>query len=98
MIDIQDEMLVHGDGGAVAAKGVGPAADRAVIGAGKADRPVAILLQPFGALMAGAAAIHHAAHAHDLVLAETGDLAADPGDLADDLVARHARIHHAVPF
>ena len=41
VIDVQDEMLVHGDGGAVAAKGVGAAADGPVIGAGEADRPVA---------------------------------------------------------
>ena len=48
--DVEHEMLVHRDGGAIAAIGVGAAADRAVIGAGEADRAVAILLQPVLAL------------------------------------------------
>src|SRR5436309_356219 len=98
MVDGQHKMLVHRDGGAVAAQCVGPAADRSVISAGKADRPVAILLQPLLALGAGAAAVHHAADTDDLAGFEAADLLADRRHLADDFVPRYAGILGARPF
>src|SRR6185437_3209923 len=98
MFDIEDEMLIHRDGGAVAAKGVGAAADRPIVRAGEADRPVAELLQAFLALGTGAAAIHHAADTDDLARLEAGDVLADPGHLADDFMPGHGRKLHAIPF
>src|SRR5215469_12713124 len=98
MVDIEHKMLVHGDRGAIAAKGVGTSAHRSVIGASETDWAVAVLLQPFLALGTGAAAVHDAAHPDDLAWLEAAHLPADFGHFADDLVAGHARKLHAGPF
>jgi hypothetical protein len=98
MVHGQNEILVHRNGGGITAIGVGTAADRAVIGAGEADRAIAILLQPVLAGGAGAAAIHHAADADDLAGLEFLHIAADGGDLADYFVAGHGGKLHTMPF
>jgi hypothetical protein len=98
MCDVQHKMFVHDDGSAVAAKSIFRRTHGAVIGAGKANWPLTILLQPVMAGIAGAAAINHAAHAHQVAGFETGDLRAGGRHPSHDFVARDARIFCARPF
>ncbi|KAG1264606.1 hypothetical protein G6F66_014195 [Rhizopus arrhizus] len=67
----------------------------AVVGPGRAFG--AVLLQVVLAGVAVAARVDHAADAGVVADLETGDVAADFGHAADDLVARHHRVDRATP-
>src|SRR5690606_38846540 len=58
----------------------------------------AVVLQPVLALLAGAAAVDDAAHAHQVARLEAGDLRADLRHPADDLVPGHAGKQGAGPL
>src|SRR5699024_4313307 len=91
--DAQHEPLVDHDLLGVAALGDGAVDVDRVVGADVALE--AVLLLPGAALEAGAARVHHAAHAHAVADLPVGDVRADGGDDARDLVAdgeREARL------
>jgi hypothetical protein len=95
--DAEHEVLVHDDGLRVAALG-----DRAVggvdAGVGADVALEAVLFLAGDAVLALAARVHHAADADavaDLVL---GDVRADLGDVADDLVADDLRVLDGAPL
>src|SRR5690606_11408952 len=67
----------------------------AVVGA---DHGVAVVLQAVAALLALAAAVDDAAHAHQVAGPEAGDPGADLGHPADNLASRHAGEQRAGPF
>ena len=95
--DAEGEGLVDDDGGGVAAEGV---AAEVLVGAviGERGSREAELLQALLAARAGAAGVDHAARGADVADLDLGDLGADRGDAADDLVARDAGIVRARPF
>ena len=98
MADLQHEALIDHDMVGIAAKGV--AAEYgigAVIGADETGA-LAILLLAIVARGAVAAAVDHAADTRDVADLELGDVAADRGDAADDLVTRHAGKQRALPL
>src|SRR5690606_38902657 len=94
--DAQHVALVDHDRLGIAAQGVpGLIIGHAVVGA---DHGVAVVLQAVAALLALAAAVDDAAHAHQVAGLEAGDPGADLGHPADDLVSRHAGEQRAGPF
>ena len=95
--DLQHVVLVDHDRLRVAPVGVPRGVGRG--GIVSAGPPVlAIVLQPFAARGAMAAAVDQTAHTDDVTHREARDPGADCGDLADDLVARNAGIARAAPF
>src|SRR5690606_24314072 len=67
----------------------------AIVGA---DHLVAVVLEPLAAVLALAAAVDDAAHAHQVAFLEPHDLLAHRRHAADDLVPGHARVLGARPL
>src|SRR5699024_6924069 len=92
----QHEPLVDHDLLGVAALSDGAVDVRRVV---RADVPLeAVLLLAGAALQAGAAGVDHAAHAHPVADLPVGDVRADGGDAAGDLVAEGAREVRLAPL
>ncbi len=98
MRDLQDEALVDDDLVRIAAESV--AAEHGIGAVIRADETggLAILLLAVLARCAVPAAVDHAADADDIADLELGDVAADRGDVADDLVAGDAGVERAFPL
>ena len=94
--DPQHEVLVHDDVGRVAALGDGAVAVDGRVRPGVAVQ--AVLLLPGAAVLALPARVDHAAHADPVTDGVLGDLGADLGDLADDLVADGERVGDLAPL
>ena len=93
---LEHEMVADDDMVGVAALGdLAVVAVGAVVGLGAAL--AAEHFPALEALVAGHAAVDHAADRDDVADLVPGDLGADRGDLADDLVARDDRVAGAVP-
>ena len=92
----QHEAFVDHDPAGIAAVGHGSGLRvGAVVGHGEGRT---VLFQALPAVGTGSAGIDQAAHAGQIAGLEGGDFAADLGDSADDLVARHHRIDSVVPL
>lgn len=91
------EVLADHDAAGVPAHGVA-AVDPVRGGVGHGRAFEAILLQVLGAGFTGTARVDHAADAHQVTDLVRGDLVAHRRDPADDLVARHQRVHGNAPF
>ena len=95
--DAHHEVLADHDAAGVTAHGVATVDSvRGGIGHGRAFQ--AILLQVLGTSFAVSARVDHAANADQVADLVRGHFVAHGGDAADDLVARHQRVHGNAPF